>query len=127
VTVEPLSVIISLIISCFKESPIVFAGVAAIDLSFYFGSLFDGVKPFESGLLRTQKSNILKINSALFPQFRMSRRFDSFSMARSPYNRRGRELSRGVVAVRRAAQVLTDKGRRNEGEKKKERPVFAEV
>jgi len=57
----------------------------------------------------------------------MSRRFDSFSVARSPYNGRGRELSRGVVAARRAAQVLTDKGRRNEGEKKKERPAFAEV
>ena len=127
VTVELLPVIISPIMSCFKESPIVFAGVAAVDPSFYFESLFDSAKPFESGLLRTQKSNILKTNSALFPQFRMSRRFDSFSVARSPYNGRGRELSRGVVAARRAAQVLTDKGRRNEGEKKKERPVFAEV
>ena len=57
----------------------------------------------------------------------MSRRFNSFSIARSLYNKRGRELLRGVVAVKRAAQVLTDKGRRNEGEKKKERPVFAEV
>jgi hypothetical protein len=57
----------------------------------------------------------------------MSRRFDSFSMARSPYNKRGRELSRGVIIIRRAAQVLTDKGRRNEREKKKERPVFTEV
>ena len=57
----------------------------------------------------------------------MSRRFDSFSIARSPYNGRGRELSRGVVAAKRAAQVLTDKGRRNKREKKKERPAFTEV
>ena len=52
VTVEPLPVIISPIMSCFKESPIVFAGVAVIDPSFYFKSLFNSVKPFESGLLR---------------------------------------------------------------------------
>jgi hypothetical protein len=52
VTVEPLPVIISLIMSCFKESPIVFAGVTAVDLSFYFKSLFNGAKPFKSGLLR---------------------------------------------------------------------------
>jgi len=52
-TVELLLVIISLIMSCFKESLIVFAGVAAIDPSFYFKSLFNGVKPFESSLLRT--------------------------------------------------------------------------
>ena len=66
VTVEPLLVIISLIMSCFKESLIIFAGVTVIDPSFYFKSLFDGAKPFESGLLRTQKSNILKTNGALF-------------------------------------------------------------
>ena len=57
----------------------------------------------------------------------MSRRFNSFSIARSPYNKRGRELLRGVIVVKRAAQVLTDKGRRNKGEKKKERPAFTEV
>jgi hypothetical protein len=53
VTVELLPVIISLIMSYFKESLIVFTGVTAIDPSFYFKSLFDGAKPFESGLLRT--------------------------------------------------------------------------
>jgi hypothetical protein len=53
--------------SCFKESPIVFAGVAAINPSFYFRSLFNSAKPFKSSLLQTQKLNILKINSALFP------------------------------------------------------------
>jgi hypothetical protein len=52
VTVELLPVIISLIMSCFKESLIVFTGVTVVDPSFYFKSLFDGVKPFESGLLR---------------------------------------------------------------------------
>jgi len=103
VTVEPLPVIISFIMSCFKESLIVFTGVAIINPSFYFKSLFDGAKPFESGLLRIQKSNILKINSVLFPQFHISRRFNSFSITRSLYNRRGRELSRSVIAVRRAA------------------------
>ena len=51
-TVELLLVIISLIMSCFKESLIVFAGVTIIDPFFYFKSLFDGAKPFESGLLR---------------------------------------------------------------------------
>jgi hypothetical protein len=52
VTVELLPVIISFIMSYFKESPIVFAGVIAVDSSFYFKSLFNSVKPFESGLLR---------------------------------------------------------------------------
>jgi hypothetical protein len=66
VTAEPSPVIISPIMSCFKESPIVFADVVAIDPSFYFGSLFNGAKPFKSGLLRIQKLNILKTNSALF-------------------------------------------------------------
>ena len=65
-TIELLPVIISLIMSCFKESLIVFTGVIIIDPSFYFKSLFNGVKPFESGLLRIQKSNILKTNSVLF-------------------------------------------------------------
>jgi hypothetical protein len=51
VTAKLSPVIISLIMSCFKESSMVFAGVAAIDPSFYFGSLFNGAKPFKSGLL----------------------------------------------------------------------------
>jgi hypothetical protein len=37
--------------SYFKESPIVFASVTTINPSFYFGSLFNGAKPFKSGLL----------------------------------------------------------------------------
>jgi hypothetical protein len=57
----------------------------------------------------------------------MSRRFNSFSIARSPYNKKGRELSRGVIIIKRAAQVLTDKGRRNKREKKKERLIFIKV
>jgi hypothetical protein len=56
----------------------------------------------------------------------MSRRFDSFSVAHSPYNRRGRALSRGVVVIRRAAQALTDEGKKNKGEKK-ESPAFTKV
>ena len=44
-------IIISLIISCFKESPIIFTSITAINSSFYFESLFNGVKPFESSLL----------------------------------------------------------------------------
>jgi hypothetical protein len=51
-TAEPSSIIISPIMSCFKESLIVFASVAAINPSFYFGSLFNGAKPFKSGLLQ---------------------------------------------------------------------------
>jgi hypothetical protein len=51
ITAELSLVIISLIMSCFKESPIVFAGVIIINPSFYFGSLFNGAKPFKSGLL----------------------------------------------------------------------------
>jgi hypothetical protein len=57
----------------------------------------------------------------------MSRRFDSFSIARSLYNKRRRELSRGIIAVKKAAQVLTDKRKRNKREKKKERLIFTEV
>jgi hypothetical protein len=53
VTIKPPPIIISPITSYFKESPIIFAGIAAIDSSFYFRSLFNGAKPFESGLLRT--------------------------------------------------------------------------
>jgi hypothetical protein len=52
ITIKPPPVIISPIISCFKESPIIFAGVTTINPSFYFRSLFNGAKPFESGLLR---------------------------------------------------------------------------
>jgi hypothetical protein len=50
-TAEPSLVIISLIMSCFKESPIVFAGVITINPFFYFGSLFNSAKPFKSSLL----------------------------------------------------------------------------
>jgi len=49
--IELLLIIISFIMSCFKESLIIFAGVIIIDSSFYFKSLFNSVKPFESGLL----------------------------------------------------------------------------
>ena len=48
-------------------------------------------------------------------------------MARSPYNGRGRALLRGVIVVRRAAQALTDEGRRDKGEKKNESYIFAKV
>ena len=48
-------------------------------------------------------------------------------MARSPYNRKGRALLRGVIIVRRVAQALTDEGRRDKGEKKKESYIFTKV
>jgi hypothetical protein len=51
ITVEPSLIIISPIISCFKESPIVFTSVTTINPSFYFSSLFNGAKLFKSGLL----------------------------------------------------------------------------
>ena len=51
-TVELSLVIISFIMSYFKESLIIFAGVIIINSFFYFESLFNSVKPFESGLLR---------------------------------------------------------------------------
>jgi hypothetical protein len=51
VTIEPPLIIISFIIFCFKESLIIFIGVAVINPSFYFKSLFNGAKPFKSGLL----------------------------------------------------------------------------
>jgi hypothetical protein len=44
----------------------------------------------------------------------------------SPYNKRGRALSRGVIVIRRAAQALTNKGKKNKGEKK-ESPIFTKV
>jgi hypothetical protein len=44
----------------------------------------------------------------------------------SPYNRRGRALLRGVVAIRRVAQALTNKGKKNKGEKK-ESLIFTKV
>ena len=50
-TIKLFLIIISLIMSCFKESPIVFTSVAAINPSFYFKSLFNSAKPFKSGLL----------------------------------------------------------------------------
>ena len=45
----------------------------------------------------------------------------------SPYNRRGRALLRGVIVARRVAQALTNKGRRDKGEKKKESHIFTKV
>jgi hypothetical protein len=48
-------------------------------------------------------------------------------MARSLYNKRGRALLRGVVIVRRVAQALTNKERRDKGEKKKESLIFIKV
>ena len=36
-------------------------------------------------------------------------------------------MSRGVITVKRAAQVLTDKGKRNKREKKKERLIFIKI
>jgi hypothetical protein len=51
ITAELSPVIISPIMSYFKESPIVFAGVIIINSSFYFNSLFNSAKPFKSSLL----------------------------------------------------------------------------
>jgi hypothetical protein len=48
-------------------------------------------------------------------------------MAYSPYNKRGRALLRGVIIVKRAAQALTNKGKRDKREKKKESLVFTKV
>ena len=44
-------IIISLIISYFKESPIIFISITTINPFFYFKSLFNSTKPFESSLL----------------------------------------------------------------------------
>jgi hypothetical protein len=52
ITIKPPLIIISLIISYFKESPILFASIIIINPSFYFRSLFNSAKPFKSGLLR---------------------------------------------------------------------------
>jgi hypothetical protein len=51
ITTELSPVIISSIMSCFKESLIVFTGVITINPSFYFSSLFNSAKPFKSSLL----------------------------------------------------------------------------
>jgi hypothetical protein len=51
ITIKPPPIIISLIMSYFKESPIIFTGVTIINPFFYFRSLFNGAKPFKSGLL----------------------------------------------------------------------------
>ena len=48
-------------------------------------------------------------------------------MAYSSYNKRGRALLRGVIVVKRAAQALTNEGRRDKGEKKKESHIFTKV
>jgi hypothetical protein len=50
-TVKLSPIIISLIISYFKEPFIVFTSVIIINLFFYFGSLFNGAKLFKSSLL----------------------------------------------------------------------------
>ena len=52
VTIKPPLIIISFIMSYFKESLIIFTGVTVINPSFYFKSLFNNVKPFKSGLLQ---------------------------------------------------------------------------
>jgi hypothetical protein len=52
ITAKPSPIIISPIMSCFKESPIVFTSVTIINPSFYFGSLFNSAKPFKSSLLQ---------------------------------------------------------------------------
>ena len=48
-------------------------------------------------------------------------------MAHSPYNKRGRVLLRGVIIIKRVAQALTNKERRNKGEKKKKSLIFTKV
>ena len=57
----------------------------------------------------------------------MSQRFNSFSITYNPYNKRGRALLRGIIVARRVAQALTDKGRRDKGEKKKKSYIFTKV
>ena len=52
ITIKPPPIIISLITSYFKESPIIFTGITIINPSFYFKSLFNSAKPFKSSLLR---------------------------------------------------------------------------
>jgi hypothetical protein len=51
ITAELSPVIISLIMSYFKESFIVFTSITTINPSFYFGSLFNSAKLFKSSLL----------------------------------------------------------------------------
>ena len=51
ITIKPPPIIISLIISYFKESSIIFTNITIINPFFYFKSLFNSVKPFKSGLL----------------------------------------------------------------------------
>jgi hypothetical protein len=51
ITAELSLVIISLIMSYFKESPIVFTSVIIINPFFYFSSLFNSAKLFKSSLL----------------------------------------------------------------------------
>jgi hypothetical protein len=48
-------------------------------------------------------------------------------VAYSPYNRRGRALLRGIIVVRRVAQALTNKGKRDKREKKKESYIFTKI
>ena len=51
IIIKPPLIIISLIMSYFKESLIIFTGITTINPSFYFKSLFNSAKPFKSGLL----------------------------------------------------------------------------
>jgi hypothetical protein len=51
ITAELSLIIISLIMSYFKESSIVFINVIIINPFFYFSSLFNSAKPFKSSLL----------------------------------------------------------------------------
>jgi hypothetical protein len=51
ITAELSLIIISPIMSYFKESPMVFTGVTTINSFFYFGSLFNDAKLFKSSLL----------------------------------------------------------------------------
>ena len=57
----------------------------------------------------------------------MSQRFNFFSIARSPYNKKGRALLKGVIIIKRVVQALTNKGRRDKEEKKKESLIFTKV
>jgi hypothetical protein len=57
----------------------------------------------------------------------MSQCFNSFSIMYSPYNKRGRALLKGVIIIKRVMQALTNKGRRDKREKKKESLIFTKV
>ena len=50
-----------------------------------------------------------------------------FFITRSLYNKKRRELLKGIITVKKTAQILTDEGKKNKREKKKERLIFIEV